>query len=145
MPLTKPFVNINHLPDDLFTYQNDDFYNFVTKCIGKKQSDLLKFEDISSADIYLTCSNVLTILKLDSAALLPFKQCLCLKLDDNSFIALPGIKSSFAYLTELLIKKKDDISRGARQGKSLSASSNLSGTTTVNVNNTSTISSCPLF
>jgi hypothetical protein len=106
MPLKKPFANINHLPDDLFTYQNDDFYDFVSKCIGKKQADLLKFEDISNADIYLSCNNVLGILKLDSAALLPFKQCLCLKLDDNSFIALPGIKSSFVYLTELLLKKE---------------------------------------
>ena len=107
MPAKKPFVNIKHLPDDLFSCQDERFYDFVDKFIGKKkQTGLLKLEDISSADIYLNCSNVLGVLKLDSAALLPLKESLCLKLDDDSFVILPGVKSPFSYPTELLTKKK---------------------------------------
>jgi hypothetical protein len=36
MPAKKPFVNIKHLPDDLFSYQDERFYDFVDKFIGKK-------------------------------------------------------------------------------------------------------------
>jgi hypothetical protein len=140
MPAKKPFVNIKHLPDDLFSYQDERFYDFVEKFIRKKQAGLLKFEEISSADIYLNCTNVLGVLKLDSAALLPLKESLCLKLDDNSFIVLPGIKSSFSYLTELLTKKKDDLARTARQGKNFSIPPTLSTITNININNTTSIS-----
>jgi hypothetical protein len=100
----------------------------------------LKFKDISSADIYLNCTKVLGVLKLYSAALLPLKESLCLKLDDNSFTVLPGIKSYFFYLTELLPKKNDDLGRTVRQGKNFSTSSILSTISTININNTTSIS-----
>ena len=139
MPAKKPFVNIKHLPDDLFSYQDERFYDFVDKFIGKKQAGLLKFEEISSADIYLNCPNALGILKLDSAALLPLKESLCLKLDDDSFVILPGIKSSFSYLTELLTKKKDDLARTVRHGKNFSTPPILTSITNVNISNTTSI------
>ncbi|CAF2151180.1 unnamed protein product [Rotaria magnacalcarata] len=106
MMLKKPFVNTNRVPDDMFSYQDGQFYDFIKKLIGDKQANLLAFQEISNADIYLHCCNVLNILKLDSSALIPYKESLCLKLDDNSYTVLPGIKSSFSYLTELLAKKK---------------------------------------
>ena len=139
MPAKKSFVNIKHLPDDLFSYQDERFYDFVDKFIGKKQAELLKFEEISSADIYLNCPNVLGVLKLDSAALLPLKESLCLKLDDDSFVLLPGLKSSYSYLTELLKQKKDDLARMVRQGKNFSPPT-LSTITTININQTTWIS-----
>ncbi|CAF4478092.1 unnamed protein product, partial [Rotaria magnacalcarata] len=76
-----------------------------------KQADLLAFQEISNVNIYLSCCYVLGILKLDSAALIPYKESLCLKLDDNSYTVLPDIKTSFSYLTDLLIKKKDEMTR----------------------------------
>jgi hypothetical protein len=140
MPAKKPFVNIKHLPHDLFSYQDERFYDLVDKFIGKKQAELLKFEEISSADIYLNCPNVLGVFKLDSAAVLPLKESLCLKLDDDSFVIFPGIKSSSSYLTELLTKKKDDQARMVRPRRNFSTPPTLSTITTININNTTSIS-----
>lgn len=46
---------------------------FVCQCIGVKQAHLLKFEKINIAQTYLSCSNVLDILKLESPALIHLK------------------------------------------------------------------------
>ena len=140
MESKKPFINAGHLPDDIFSYHDEQFYDFIKKYIGKKQADLLEFEEISSADIYLNCGNVLAILDLDSTALLPFKESLCLKLDNHTYTILPGIKSSFTYLTELLIKKKTEIARSLRQNRINFMSSNFSLTTATNANDTTSIS-----
>lgn len=146
--LKKPTVNINHIPDDVFSYQDEQFYDFVTKFIGQKQANFLAFQEISNADIYLHCCNILNVLKLDSTALIPFKESLCLKLDDNSYTVLPGIKSSFSYLTELLTKKKDEMIRTARQGRSSQSFSSCSATNTDDTNNGTTVSdsssTCPI-
>ncbi|CAF3328733.1 unnamed protein product [Rotaria socialis] len=112
--LKKPFFNTSRIPDDIFSYQDKQFYDFIKTLIGDKQANLLTFQEISNADIYLHCCNVLNILKLDSSALIPYKESLCLKLDDNSYTVLPGIKNSFSYLNELLTKKKDEIIRTTR-------------------------------
>ena len=83
----------------------------------------------------MSCCNVLNIPKLDSAALIPYKESLCLKLDDDSYIVLPGIKSSFSYLTELLTKKREEMAGIVRQGKSFYGSSTCSVTNTNDTNN----------
>ncbi|CAF3330752.1 unnamed protein product [Rotaria socialis] len=140
MMLKKPFVNTNRVPDDIFSYQDEQFYDFIKKLIGQKQANLLEFQEISNADIYLHCCNVLNILKLDSTALIPFKESLCLKLDDNSYTVLPGIKSSFSYLTELLTEKKDEIIRTVRQDRSCQSLSTCSTTDTANTSNSTRVS-----
>ena len=102
------------MPDDIFAYQDDQFYDFIKKLIGDKQANLLAFQEISNADVYLHCCNILNILKLDSSALIPYKESLCLKLDDNSYTALPGIKRSIPYLSDFWERKKDKIIQTAR-------------------------------
>ncbi|CAF2136875.1 unnamed protein product [Rotaria magnacalcarata] len=131
MPLKKPFIDTNFLPRDVFTYQDEQFYDFVSTCIGHKQADLLKFEEISSAQIYLTCGNVLDILKLESSDLIPFKESLCLKLNNNSFKVLPGVESSFIYLTELLSKKRNEVTNSITQKLNHRASSNIAAATNI--------------
>lgn len=74
--LKKPFVNTSLVPDDIFAYQDDQFYDFIKKLIGDKQANLLAFQEISNADVYLHCCNILNILKLDSSALIPYKESL---------------------------------------------------------------------
>ncbi|CAM4985297.1 unnamed protein product [Rotaria socialis] len=140
MMLKKSFANTSRVPDDIFSYQNEQFYDFIKKLIGDKQVNLLAFQEISNADIYLHCCNVLNILKLDSSALIPYKESLCLKLDDNNYTVLPGIKSSFSYLTELLTKKKDEMIRTARQGRSCQTLSTCSATNIHDTNNSTTAS-----
>ncbi|CAF4268632.1 unnamed protein product [Rotaria magnacalcarata] len=103
MMLKKPFVNTNRVPDDMFSYQDGQFYDFIKKLIGDKQANLLAFQEISNADIYLHCCNVLNILKLDSSALIPYKESLCLKLDDNSYTVLPD-KAEAAKLYPLALQ-----------------------------------------
>lgn len=138
--LKKPFVNTSNIPDDVFSYQDEQFYDFIKKIIGQKQANLLAFQEISNADIYLHCCNVLNILKLDSITLIPYKESLCLKLDDNSYTVLPGIKSSFSYLTELLTKKKDEMIRTTKQGRSSQSLTTCSVINTGGTNNSTTVS-----
>ena len=143
MPSQKSFVDTNFLPHDVFTYQDKQFYDFVSNCIGKKQADLLKFEEISSAHVYLSCTNVLDILKLESSDLIPFKKSLCLQLNDNSFIVLPGIESSFAYLTDLLMKKKNEATKLVAQRRDPHVASDIAAATTIATSDDTIPSSIP--
>ena len=78
----------------------------------------------------MSCDNALNILELDLAALIPYKESLCLKLNDNSYTVLPAIKSSFSYLTELLTKKRDEMARIIKQSRSFYPSATVSAMNT---------------
>ena len=142
----KPFINTRHIPDDVFSYQNEQFYDFVREYIGQKQAILLAFQEISNANIFLNCGSALNILELDSAALISYKESFCLKFNDNSYTVLPGIESSFSYLTKLLTKKRDEMARIAKQSRSVCASSTVSVTNANdNTNMTITFNSSSLI
>ena len=51
MMLKKSFINTSNIPDDAFSYQDVQFYDFIRRYIWQKQTNLLSFQEITSADI----------------------------------------------------------------------------------------------
>ena len=104
MPAKEYFIHIKYLEGDLFFLSRRTVLQFREIFIRTEQAKLLRFEDVGSVDMYLSCANVLSVLELQSAAWLPLKEPVCLEIDDNSFIILLGIERSIAYSTKLLTK-----------------------------------------
>ena len=74
-------------------------------------ANLLEFQDMTNAKCLLACNDPLEILSLDSDDLLGLKKTTCLKLNNNSFIVLPDIKSKLSLLKCALSKKRNELKR----------------------------------
>lgn len=71
---------------------------FCEKIHQEDASRITVVRKSSSGDIYLSCSDDLSILKLESPGSFPPEDFLCFKVGGKSFIALPEIKRSFLQL-----------------------------------------------
>lgn len=116
---TSVYINPNELPPDVFTLKHDDFYLFVQRQCGQIQSDILKFQLISDADIFIECNDPTEILKYNNPKLDSLKSEACLMIDDKSFIVLAGINSSFNSLRKRLLKKVDEDMKQMKKRKNI--------------------------
>ncbi|CAF4919389.1 unnamed protein product, partial [Rotaria socialis] len=82
----------SNVPSDVMELERDTFFDFVKKHSGEKVANLLEFQDITNVNCLLACKDPLEILLLDSDDLLELKKATCLKLNNNSFTVLPGVK-----------------------------------------------------
>ncbi|CAF1415469.1 unnamed protein product [Rotaria magnacalcarata] len=83
----------SNVPSDVMELERDTFFDFVKQYSGEKVANLLEFQDITNVNYLLTCKDPLEILLLDSDDLIELKKATCLKLNNNSFTVLPGVKS----------------------------------------------------
>lgn len=84
--------------------ENDQFFDFVKQYSGEKAALLLKFQDISNADCFIKCNDPFEILSYDSNDLLELKKEAFVKLKNNSYVVLPGVKCKLNLLKNALFK-----------------------------------------
>ncbi|CAF5190197.1 unnamed protein product [Rotaria magnacalcarata] len=72
---------------------------------------LLHFQEITNVQCFLDCNDPFEILSFDSDDLLDLKKKLCVKLTNNSFAILSGIKSKMKLLKNVLTKKRNQFRR----------------------------------
>ncbi|CAF2930389.1 unnamed protein product [Rotaria sp. Silwood2] len=97
------------LPNNVFEFENDEFFEFGRSFSGEKLAILLQFQEITDAQCFLDCEDPFEILSFDSDDLLDLKKKLCVKLNNNSFAILSGIKSKMKLLKNALIKKRNQL------------------------------------
>ena len=131
--LNKKFI----IPENLLELEDDQFFEFVDQFVGNKVTNILKFQDITNANCFLTCDDPLEVLNYDSDDLLDMKKKTCVKLNDNSFVILPGVKSKMNILKNLLNKKSNEFKK-ALKTLSFIPETNGSFTITSETNNNST-------
>jgi phenylalanyl-tRNA synthetase alpha subunit len=120
---TSIYINTSTLPSDVFDLKYDDFYNFVDFQCGPIQTDILKFQLISDANIFIECDDPTEIMKYNSDKLNELKDKSCLMLNDGSTIVLPGITASFNNLKKRLLKKIDQDMKELKKNKNISNAS----------------------
>jgi hypothetical protein len=128
-------LNNLSLPADVFALKDTTWYDFIHNRLGINQAEWLKFLFINDAFTYITCGDPLKFLQLDAPSLLhvPFKEKLCLKKRDESYVVFPGITGSFTGLTQLLTRKETEHAKAIRNRRSsLLIASSLSTNGTVN-------------
>jgi hypothetical protein len=114
------YIDTSTLPSDVFELKHDDFYNFVEFQCGIIQANILKFQLISDANIFIECNDLTEIMKYNSNKLNGLKIQSCLMINDGSSIVLPGITASFNNLKKRLLKKIDQDMKELRKNKNIS-------------------------
>ena len=105
-------LNKSHtLPQDIMELEDTTFFDFVKKFSGEKITLILESQDINSVQCLLACNDPFEILSYDSDELLDLKKKTCVKLNNNSFVVLPGLKTKMEFLTSALIKKRNDLKK----------------------------------
>lgn len=99
------------IPYNITELEHDHFYEFIKKSSGEKVALLLEFQKISNMDCLLAYKDPFKILSLDSNDLLDLKKKTCVKLNDNSFAVLPGIKSKVNLLKNCLVKNMNQLKK----------------------------------
>ena len=121
--------------------EDDGFFEFVKLFSGEKLVTLFKFQDISNAECLLGCGDPFEILSFDSDDFLNLKQKMGIKLNDNSFAVLPGIKSKMKLLKDALIKKRNELKRKAPKTISSIVSTNNTSSIALSAENSNRSSS----
>ncbi|CAF4818226.1 unnamed protein product, partial [Rotaria sp. Silwood2] len=106
MDENNPAYDVSVLPDDIFTYCGDKFFQLVHTLVGNNIVDILKIQSINSTQSFINTKDVLAIFQLDCPDLLQIKERLCFKLSNGNFIIKIGIKSSLKYLTAIFKLKQ---------------------------------------
>ncbi|CAF5163177.1 unnamed protein product, partial [Rotaria magnacalcarata] len=106
--LTKSF----DIPQNIMDLEGNEFFDFIKQYSGEKVANILEFQDISNVNCFLACNDPLEILSFDSNDLLDLKKTTCVKLNNNSFTVLPGIKSKMNLLKSTLMKKCNALKKG---------------------------------
>jgi len=81
------------IPQNIIDLVDDQFFKFVKQFCGEKVAILLEFQDINNVECLLACKDPLEILTMDSDDLLNLKKKTCVKLNNNTYAVLSGIKN----------------------------------------------------
>ncbi|CAF4664985.1 unnamed protein product [Rotaria sp. Silwood2] len=114
MDENNPAYDVSVLPDDVFTYCGDKFFQLVHTLVGNDIVDILKIQSINSTQSFINTKDVLAIFQLHCPDLLQIKERLCFKLSNGNFIIKIGIKSSLKYLTAIFKLKQNQNEPQAR-------------------------------
>ncbi|CAF3565499.1 unnamed protein product [Rotaria socialis] len=104
------FLDTSRLPDDVLSYTDEAFYNFVEVHLGRINARLLSYLQISSVPCFLLTENPCEILTLDidDEVLEQMSQEICIKLKNSQVIVKPGIENCLKCLKNLLLRKIEE-------------------------------------
>lgn len=92
-----------HLPDDVLSYEGQQFFDLVNRTCGRPFKDLMEKISIDTTYKLLSAENDIdSIFQKNYRGLEEIKQEICLHLDDGTTIVKPGLKFDFDRLIESL-------------------------------------------
>lgn len=103
--------NSNSLPEDIFTYNHDQFYAFVRQSCGNDLAELLKFQSIRSASHLLRTSkeDILAVFQQESSQLGELKKLCCFSVVGDKHEVKLGVKLAIdSFLRSLKIKQDEN-------------------------------------
>ncbi len=123
---SKPTENSNSLPDDIFNYNHNEFYEFIKETLGADLAELFNFQAIRHAAHLMdtTCDELLLILQEDSKDINNLKKLCCFQLNDNKFQVKLGVKLAINNLIQSL-KVKYEQQQKKRKSSHQRSSSNV--------------------
>ncbi|CAF1168868.1 unnamed protein product [Didymodactylos carnosus] len=105
----KNYVNILNLPDDVLSFSNDKFYDYVRETAGEEAVEICKFQAIRSTAVLITTTidETLAILDDNVEELKDFKRRVDYTRFDGKFVMKIGIKNRIKNLITLLKLKNE--------------------------------------
>ena len=99
----------NNLPDDIFTYNQDQFYEFIKYWYGNDLAELFAFQAIRNASHLTNCTvdELLSILEHESNDIDKLKSLCGFRLANNQFQVKLGVKLAINSLIQLLNIKQE--------------------------------------
>ena len=119
-------LDISRLPQDVLTYTNKRFLDFIQSFCGKDEADLLAIQSIRSVDSFLSVEDMYSIFPLDSEDLDAIQKRCGFRNRNGHFSVRPGIKSSLDYVHGLLTKKQREAARVKKLPATLRALADVS-------------------
>ena len=114
MLATSCYLDTNRLPNNVFSYTDQVFYDFVEVYLGELYARLLYYLHMRSVPCFLLTENPCGIfaLDIDDELLEELSQEMCIKLKNKQLIVKPDIENGFVFLKSLLLKKIQDETKG---------------------------------
>lgn len=103
-------------PDDLFSYSENKFLDFVKDFVGDIEAEILRVQCIKNVRTLLRIDDVFSLFRISCKETFPLKQMACFINDDMTYIVRPGIKSNMEYFIDSL--RKSYASSGTKEQSS---------------------------
>ncbi|CAM4842019.1 unnamed protein product [Rotaria magnacalcarata] len=100
--------DLSVLPDDVFTYCGDKFFQLVLTLVGSDIVEILKIQSINSTQSFINTENALSIFQLNIPELSLIKERSCFKLSNGDFVTKIGIENGLKYLTSIIKLKQNE-------------------------------------
>lgn len=107
--ILKPSENKTSLPDDIFIYHQDQFYEFIEQTCGDDVAELLRFQAIRSGMHLLdtSCDDILLVLEEQSEEIDKLKKMCCFEIADNKHKVKLGVRIAINSLIQSLKFKRE--------------------------------------
>ncbi|CAF1486386.1 unnamed protein product [Adineta ricciae] len=108
-PASQVTENIHDLPEDIFTYNDEKFHNFIKQRYGSDLAELLKFQAITNGTLLVntSCDEILVVLKHNSNDINKLKELCCFCVADGKSYVKLGVKLAINSLIQLLKMKQE--------------------------------------
>ncbi|CAF1127045.1 unnamed protein product [Rotaria sordida] len=93
---------LSTLPDDLWSYSDDVFYDFVKKFVGQIEGEILEIQHIKNVRILLQIPDIFSFFHINCKETYDLKKKACFIDDAMNFIVREGIKCNIEQFIDLL-------------------------------------------
>ncbi|CAF1452646.1 unnamed protein product [Rotaria sordida] len=120
-------INQNDLPDDIFNYNNERFYDYIKQSYGDDLAGLLSFQAIRNGLhlVETSCDDILSIFQQESEEINKLRQLCCFKIGNDKYEIKLGVKLAINSLIELLKVKQEEQKKKKKQTSTKRTSSNI--------------------
>ncbi|CAF2988086.1 unnamed protein product [Rotaria sp. Silwood2] len=120
-------INQNGLPDDIFNYNNEQFYDYIKQSYGDDLAGLLRFQAIRNGShlVETSCEDILLIFQQESEEINKLRHLCCFKISNNKYEIKLGVKLAINNLIELLKVKQEEQKKKKKQTSTKRTSSNI--------------------
>ena len=130
--MTRTSLDTSKLPQDILTYTDKQFYDFVESFCGQDASDLLSIQAIRSVDSFLHIQDIYSIFEIDSEDIKHIQTKCGFKKRNGTYTVRPGIKSTLDYVGALFKKiQKQDVKIKKGQSSSIQSTVILSSSSSL--------------
>ncbi|CAF5176182.1 unnamed protein product, partial [Rotaria magnacalcarata] len=120
-------INQNYLPDDIFIYNNERFYDYIKQSYGDDLAGLLSFQAIRNGLHLVETSydDILSIFQQESEEINKLRQLCCFKISNDKYEIKLGVKLAINSLINLLKIKQEEQNKRKRRASTKYTSSNV--------------------